>query len=118
GETAAFTVEEAQKLADLGVVGDGGAAPTDPPANVAVPFVSQTGDTLTCTMGEWSGTPTSYAYQWQINSNNAGTDAATYVVQAGDIGGTAVCTVTATNAIGSTAAPPSVGVVVTDPGTA
>ena len=41
-----------------------------------------------------------------------GTDAATYDVQAADVGGEATCTVTATNAAGSAAAPPSVGVVV------
>jgi len=33
-------------------------------------------------------------------------------VQAGDVGGTATCTVTATNAAGSTAAPPSNSVTV------
>ena len=63
-------------------------------------------------MGNWTGEPTSYAYAWQINGNPAGTDAATYDVQAGDVGGTATCTVTATNANGSTAAPPSNSVVV------
>ena len=65
-----------------------------------------------CTQGEWTGEPTSYAYAWQVNGVGVGTDAATYDVQAADVGGEATCTVTATNAAGSAAAPPSVGVVV------
>ena len=88
--------------------GDGATAPT----NTAVPAVTQSGTTLTCTQGEWTGEPTSYSYAWQVAGNAAGTDAATYDVQAGDVGQTATCTVTATNAAGSATAPPSVGVVV------
>ena len=95
--------------------GAGGGGATAP-VNTAVPAVTQTGSgagsTLQCTMGTWDGEPTSYSYAWTINGNAAGTDAATYDVQVGDAGGTAVCTVTATNAAGSTAAPPSNGVVV------
>jgi hypothetical protein len=115
GETAAFTPEEAARLADLGVVGDGPAA-TEAPANVDVPHVSQAGDKLNCTMGNWTGTPTTYAYQWKLDGGDVGTDSATHTVTAADAGKSATCVVTATNAIGSTAAPPSVGVVVTDPG--
>jgi hypothetical protein len=111
GESACFTAEEAQRLADLGVTGDA-PPPTDPPANIDVPHVSQAGAVLTCTMGNWSGTPTAYAYAWQLDGAPIGTDAATYDVQAADVGLTATCVVTATNAAGSTAAPPSVGVVV------
>jgi hypothetical protein len=92
--------------------GNGGGGEPTAPVNVDIPAVTQSGSTLTCTNGNWQGEPTSYAYAWQINGNAAGTDAATYDVQAGDVGGTATCTVTATNAVGSTAAPPSVGVVV------
>ena len=94
------------------------APPTEPPTNVDVPHVSQEGAVLSCTMGNWTGTPDSYSYSWTINENAAGTDAATYDVQAGDIGGTAVCVVTATNVAGSTAAPPSAGLVVEDTGAA
>ena len=72
-----------------------------------MPLVTQTGSTLNSTMGNWTGDPDSYAYAWQINGNAAGSNAATYAVQAGDIGGTATCVVTATNSEGSTAAPPS-----------
>jgi predicted fused transcriptional regulator/phosphomethylpyrimidine kinase len=63
-------------------------------------------------MGNWTGEPTSYAYAWQIDGAAAGTGTADYAVQAGDVGKSATCVVTATNAAGSTAAPPSVGVVV------
>ena len=91
---------------------DGGGGGATAPANTTVPAVTQSGTTLTCTQGEWSGEPTSYAYAWKLDDAAAGSDAATYDVQAGDVGKTATCTVTATNAAGSAAAPPSVGVVV------
>ena len=92
--------------------GGGGATA---PANTTVPAVTQTGTTLTCTQGEWSGEPTSYSYAWKLDDAAAGSDAATYDVQAGDVGKAATCTVTATNAAGSAAAPPSNGVVITGP---
>ena len=83
---------------------------TVPPVNVDVPHVSQDGDTLSCTMGNWDNTPTSYAYQWQLDGTDVvGTDDMLGVTS-DDIGKTATCIVTATNAAGSTAAPPSVGV--------
>jgi hypothetical protein len=111
GETAAFTADEAARLAELGVTEGGGA--TAPPTNTTVPQVSQTGDTLNCTMGEWTGEPTSYAYQWQMGGSDVGTDTASYTVLPANVGETATCIVTATNANGSASAPPSNGVVVT-----
>jgi len=80
---------------------------TAPPTNVDVPLVMQVGSTLECTMGNWTGEPTSYSYRWQIDGTNVGTDSALYTVTAGDVGGMATCTVTATNARGSTTAPSS-----------
>jgi hypothetical protein len=87
-----------------------------PPVNVDVPHVSgggTVGSTLNCTMGNWDGEPTSYSYRW-LNEDAApvgnGPD---YVAQAGDEGHSLACTVTATNAYGSTAAPPSNAVAVT-----
>ena len=77
-----------------------------------VPYASQTGSTLNCTMGNWLGTPDSYSYAWQIDGVDAGTDSATYPVTPGDVGSTATCTVTASNAKGSTTAPPSNAVIV------
>ena len=106
------------------ITGDPGTTPpptggeTTAPANTAVPAVTQAGDTLSCTMGTWSGEPTSYGYQWRVDGAVVGSDAATHTVTAADAGKTATCIVTATNASGSTAAPPSVDLVITDPAAA
>ena len=89
-----------------------GLMPQVPPTNVDVPHVSQSGAVLSCTMGNWTGAPTSYAYQWQLDGAAAGTDSPSYSVQAGDVGKSATCTVTATNAAGATVAPMSNAVVV------
>ena len=102
----------APDLPDPPPEGGAGGGEATAPVNTAVPAVTQAGTTLTCTMGTWTGEPTSYAYAWTIDGASVGGDAATYDVQAGDAGKSAVCTVTATNAAGSTAAPPSTGVVV------
>jgi len=48
----------------------------------------------------------------KIDGTNVGTDSALYTVTAGDVGGMATCTVTATNARGSTTAPASNPVVI------
>jgi hypothetical protein len=97
--------------------GDEEEAATAPPSNVDVPYVSGNGTmgaTLNCTMGNWNGTPTSYAYQWKSNGTaNLGTGDS-YVVAAGDAGHSITCVVTASNAAGSTAAPPSNAVVVAE----
>jgi hypothetical protein len=109
GEDACFTPEEAQHLADLGVAG-----PADgPPLNFTVPYVYQEGAVLTCTMGEWTGMPTGYAYAWQLDGAPIGTDAPTYDRQLGDVGHVATCVVTASNAAGAAAAPPSNAVTIT-----
>lgn len=85
--------------------------PTEAPVNVDVPHVSGTpgvGETLSCTMGNWNGEPSSYAYQWQSDGTDiAGSISDTYLIAAGDAGHSLACVVTATNAIGSTAAPAS-----------
>ena len=112
---AGAELEASQYEPVLGTESGGDAAPTAPPANVDVPHVQQAGDTLTCTMGNWDGEPTSYAYQWKIGAANVGTDANTYAVTAADAGKTATCVVSATNALGTTQAPPSNGVVVVAP---
>jgi hypothetical protein len=81
--------------------------PTTPPAPVCIDVPAVTGDAnvgglLSCTMGNWGNEPTSYAYAW----SSGGTDS-TYTVLAADAGTSISCIVTATNAGGSTAAPPS-----------
>jgi hypothetical protein len=106
------------------ITGDPGTTPPPPgngtggttaPVNRDVPHVTQAGDTLNCTMGNWEGEPTSYGYQWKIDGSIVGTDAANYTVTAADVGKVATCVVTATNAHGSTAAPPSNEVTIADP---
>ena len=109
-----------------GAITDADDIPEPPPANGTsgssapvvrdVPYVSQAADKLNCTMGNWEGEPTNYGYQWKIDGTVAGADSADYTVQSADAGKTATCTVTATNAHGSTAAPPSNEVTITDPG--
>jgi hypothetical protein len=86
--------------------------PDHPPAAAPVcrstPYAGADGSTAFCTMGEWTGTPTSYAYQWKNDGTNiAGATAATYLPVAADRGHALTCVVTATNAIGATPAPPS-----------
>ena len=78
---------------------------TAPPVNVDVPALSQDGALLSCTMGNWDNTPTGYSYAWKLDGADAGSDSPDYTAASGDIGKLATCTVTATNANGSTAAP-------------
>lgn len=78
-----------------------------PPVNVDVPAVSLTGAMASCTMGNWQGEPTSYAYAWHLDGVANGATDATYTVQPDDSGHSLACVVTATNALGSTAAPQS-----------
>ena len=92
----------------------GGAGQTAPPAAPTVtspPTVSGTarsGQTLSSSTGSWSGSPTSYAYQWQrcdANGSNcaavAGATGSTYALASVDVGSTLRVAVTATNAGGS-----------------
>ena len=78
-----------------------------PPANVDVPAVTQTGATLFCTMGNWTGSPTSYAYAWHNDGVANGATNASYTVQPDDSGHSLACVVSATNALGTTDAPMS-----------
>jgi len=85
------------------------AGSTTPAAPVItdVPLVMGTAavdGTLTCTMGNWLNEPTEYAYAWSGGGTATGNS---YVVAAGDAGTSVSCIVTATNAGGATAAPPS-----------
>jgi len=80
---------------------------TDLPAMIDLPVVTQDGATLRCTMGNWQNTPTGYAYQWEIAGGGVGGNTATLAVTAADEGLEATCIVTASNAFGATAAPPS-----------
>jgi hypothetical protein len=98
----------------------GGAATPVPPANTAPPAISgtaQEGQTLAASTGSWSGSPTSYAYQWLRCGNTcapiAGATASAYSVQTADVGATLAVAVTAANADGSATATSAPTAVVT-----
>ncbi len=88
--------------------------PPAAPANSSPPAISGTateGQLLTATTGAWTGSPTSYAYQWQdcdaagANCTNvSGAQATGYTLQTSDVGHTLRVVVTATNSGGSTPA--------------
>lgn len=70
------------------------------PVNSVAPVISGTpsqGQTLTCSTGTWSKSPT-YAYQWlRAGVPLAGATASTRLLAAGDVGSKMSCRVTATN---------------------
>ena len=66
---------------------------------------ADTGTTLTCGQGEWSNSPTGYAYRWLSNGSLiAGETTATYTIAEADAGKVIQCSVTATNANAASAA--------------
>ncbi len=80
-----------------------------PPVNLTAPVVTgegTPGQTLTCGTGTWNADPAaSYTRQWKSDGTDiSGQTASTYVVQAGDVGKTITCAVTATNTGGSAVA--------------
>ena len=67
--------------------------------------IASVGQTLTCSQGAWSGSPTSYTYQWMRDSAPiSGETATTHLIVSADSGHSIACLVTATNADGSTPA--------------
>ena len=84
------------------------------PINSAVPVISgstRTGATLTTTNGSWSGSPSTYAYQWKRASSSGGSytnitsaTSSTYVLTDDDIDKYIKVSVIATNGIGSSTA--------------
>jgi hypothetical protein len=109
-----------QARADAAMQRAMGVAPTEAPTVVDTPAVTvngtisttaQVGDRLACTMGNWTGEPDAYAYQWKNGQTDLGTGAS-YIVAAGDAPGSITCVVTALNAAGATAAPPSNAIMV------
>ena len=79
-----------------------------PPVNTVAPVISGSttvGSVLTSTDGTWSGTPTSFAYQWYRGLVQIfGETLNTYTLVSADLAQNTTCQVTATNASGSTAA--------------
>jgi hypothetical protein len=74
-----------------------------PPTVVDAPYVEQVGDTLTCTMGNWTGEPTEYVYHWRRNGTPAGggIDVSTFTVTVNDVDQTFDCVLNASNVSGS-----------------
>ncbi len=95
-----------------------------PPTNSAVPKVSgnpKQGQVLTTDNGSWSGSPTSYAIQWQqcdTSGSNctaiANATTSSYTLTPSDVAHTIRSVVTATNAGGSASATSAVTAVVTE----
>jgi hypothetical protein len=80
------------------------AKPPLAPTNTEAPKISGTpaaGQTLRCSTGIWTNSPTKYEYEWSLDGTPIGgaTDDE-YEVPAGDEGHTLTCTVTASNAGG------------------
>lgn len=77
----------------------------DPPENITPPTVTGTfrvGGVAYAGTGEWTGNPTSYTYQWVIDDEDvSGATNPSYEFQAGDLGLSGYCRVTATNAHGT-----------------
>ena len=81
------------------------------PGNVSAPGISGSvavAETLSTSTGSWTGSPTSFTYQWrrcdaagQSCSDIAGATSSSYAVTADDIGATLRARVTATNISGS-----------------
>jgi chitinase len=85
--------------------------PNSPPSNTSLPQISGAADVgtmLTASSGAWTGSPTSYTYQWRDCgsstgcANITGATGSSYTVQSSDEGHTLDVVVTATNAYGST----------------
>jgi len=98
----------------------GGAAP---PSNTSRPTITgepQVGESLTANEGTWSGTPTSFAYQWQrcdvdaiVCGSVPGATGKSYGVRAADVGFRVRVQVTGRNASGAgTATSAATGIVV------
>jgi hypothetical protein len=99
-ETASSNPEDVQPIINE-------ANPPAAPVNSTLPEITGSAivtNVLTTDDGTWTGSPTSYAYQWKRGATNIGTNANTYTLVNADAGQSITCVVTATNGGGSTPA--------------
>lgn len=112
-------------LAALAVPMAASAKHEPPPVNIGAPTIAGNfvqGSQLTTTIGSWSGSPTSYAYQW-LRCNASGNSciaiaqatASSYTLTGSDVGHTLRSQVIATNTGGSTKAQSAATAVITPP---
>ncbi|HET7566675.1 MAG TPA: LamG-like jellyroll fold domain-containing protein [Gaiellaceae bacterium] len=97
--------------------------PAGPPESTSPPIISGSGlvgDALSASPGQWSHSPTGYAYQWQRCSSPTsctdivGATLATYTAAASDAGDTVRVRVTASNVLGSSSPADSTAIAVSD----
>ena len=99
-----------EKADNFKVMAHGDDPLTGPPVNVDVPVITGTpavGEVLECTLGNWQGEPTDYAANWLSDGVNPIGNGQRYTIQTADSGHGLTAVVTATNAQGSTTAPPT-----------
>ena len=86
------------------------------PVSTEAPSISgtaATGQTLSCSNGAWTESPTGYTYEWKLEGAVIpGASESTYKVPAGDEGKKITCVVTATDGAGSGTPTPSAPVTV------
>jgi len=98
-------------LVAFGAIAAVASAATGVPSNTRLPSISGTardGSILNASKGDWTGSPTSYAYQWQRCDSVGGgctpiggANSFRYTVGSADVGGRLRIEVTATNSAGS-----------------
>lgn len=77
------------------------------PVNSSLPVISGSavkGQTLNVTTGAWLNPTTGFAYDWKRGGVSIGASGSSYILVTADIGSVITCTVTASNAAGSTPA--------------
>lgn len=91
-----------------GATANGGGGSVSAPANSSLPQINGSatqGNTVDCSQGSWTNSPTSYAYRWQRDGSNIGSaTSSSYTITAADVGHLLTCVVTATNSAGSASA--------------
>jgi hypothetical protein len=89
-----------------------------PPVNREAPKIEgkgELGQSLTAKMGSWDNDPTDYSFQWLRDGAPVGDNSINYRVDTADQGHEITCVVSAVNAKGLVAGPPSNGIKVAEP---